>query len=83
MMILASSLITGGVIIAIGAVVYLLAGPRSLTPAERARRDYLLARERVDAVLQTAKHRMEVMTGMRRHGERRMSDTFGSWKDML
>ena len=50
---------------------------------EGVRREYLNAKRQIDDVISDAKIRMEEVAGVRRVGERRMSDSFGSWREWL
>lgn len=71
-------------IVVLGVDIYCLG---SLVASARQRKHpqirYRSARAQVDEVLTGAKISMEEVAGIRRHGERRMSDSFGGWREWL
>ena len=54
-----------------------------LTYVPRRRRQFMKARQQVDEVFEQAHIRMEEVAGVRRPGEKRLTDGLGSWRQWL
>lgn len=82
-MVIVLSVIIGAILGSLSYLVYYYAWRTPTTPADRARRDYLSARRHVDEVVHNARRAMDEAAGLRRPGELRLGDDFGTWQEWL